>query len=133
MTDLYFHQAYITRSLGLKLGEGLIIMDCDKFKSLNDTLGHQEGDKALIELAATIREAFKGRGICYRIGGDEFSVIVNNDIEELIKRLNSLLASKMEANHNLPTISIGYGIYNGENINAFREEIDKAMYFSKLN
>lgn len=51
-------------------------MDCDKFKKLNDTLGHQKGDLALERLADSIRDGSRPEDIPFRFGGDEFAVLL---------------------------------------------------------
>jgi diguanylate cyclase (GGDEF)-like protein len=54
----------------------LVLFDLDGFKSYNDTFGHPEGDKLLERLSARLREVVRGRGTAYRMGGDEFCVLV---------------------------------------------------------
>lgn len=53
----------------------LLFVDMDGMKSINDTLGHQEGDKALIAVARILRESFRGTDIIARLGGDEFAIL----------------------------------------------------------
>ncbi|WP_117191312.1 putative bifunctional diguanylate cyclase/phosphodiesterase [Rhizobium terrae] len=54
----------------------LLILDLDRFKSINDTLGHSAGDTLLIEVSERLRSAVDGKGTIARLGGDEFAVIV---------------------------------------------------------
>jgi len=54
----------------------LLILDLDRFKSINDTLGHSAGDVLLIEIGDRLRAAVDGRGTVARLGGDEFAVIL---------------------------------------------------------
>ena len=52
----------------------LLYIDIDRFKDINDTFGHKEGDKALQDVAAALRECFRTTDILARIGGDEFAL-----------------------------------------------------------
>jgi diguanylate cyclase (GGDEF)-like protein len=86
LTELYNH-AYADRYLDRKLGSAedrvyLLMLDLDNFKSLNDTLGHVEGDRLLREIGASMKGLVRGGDIVARYGGDEFLVIperVNNE------------------------------------------------------
>lgn len=78
-----------------KIAVSLIFIDCDKFKHLNDTLGHQTGDIVLERLADNIRAAVRqGRDIPFRFGGDEFAVLLQGvDLElstQIAERIRSL-------------------------------------------
>lgn len=69
-----------------------MIMDLDYFKSLNDTLGHQMGDKALQDVAAILTQHFREYDILGRLGGDEFLIFIKNIPEDVVERnINSLL------------------------------------------
>ncbi|MFH2099729.1 MAG: diguanylate cyclase, partial [Pseudomonadota bacterium] len=57
---------------------GVLMADVDDFKKVNDSLGHLEGDRVLVELAARIRERIRGSDVAGRWGGEEFIVFVNN-------------------------------------------------------
>lgn len=57
-------------------GVGLLLLDLDDFKDINDTLGHAAGDQLLVETAARLISAVGGRGTVARVGGDEFAVVL---------------------------------------------------------
>jgi diguanylate cyclase (GGDEF)-like protein/PAS domain S-box-containing protein len=57
---------------------GLLFIDLDDFKQINDALGHAGGDAALVEVAARIRKAVRADGIVARFGGDEFAILVGS-------------------------------------------------------
>jgi diguanylate cyclase (GGDEF)-like protein len=62
---------------------GLVFIDLDNFKAVNDTKGHQAGDQCLAKVAVTIGSVVAGKGELYRYGGDEFTVILENaDVDE---------------------------------------------------
>lgn len=78
------------------LPEGVVhafcIMDLDNFKTLNDTMGHQAGDKALKEIGRILKQHFREYDIVCRLGGDEFVVFLENIPREIIeKNIRSLL------------------------------------------
>ena len=79
----------------------LIIIDVDSFKSINDTYGHAEGDAILKSVAALLVNAFRSVDYVFRIGGDEFAVIMidmNSGLQYTIRNkidaINSALASE---------------------------------------
>lgn len=57
---------------------GFLMIDLDRFKSVNDTLGHLVGDQLLAQVAARLRKVCSGNEICGRLGGDEFAVVVRS-------------------------------------------------------
>lgn len=63
-------------------GLGLIILDVDHFKSVNDSMGHDAGDALLRSLGNSIKVAFLGTGTSVRLGGDEFAIIVHGATDE---------------------------------------------------
>ena len=66
-----------------------VFIDVDDLKGINDTLGHKEGDKVLIDTATILRATFRESDILARIGGDEFAVLTS-DVTELSKEVFSL-------------------------------------------
>lgn len=126
-------------------GEGLhalMIIDLDNFKAVNDTLGHAQGDKVLVDTAAALNSIFKGGDIVGRIGGDEFVVYMQNlksisnaDVlaTRVVNQVNFLLpADKQEIN---VTCSIGIAIYpyHGTSYEELFNKADKAVYTAKAN
>lgn len=91
----------------------IVIIDIDKFKQINDTLGHPVGDCVLKSVAKTIKQNLKYFDKAYRIGGDEFAVITKNPI--------AFIAS-IDQQIETP-VSIGYGLSY--------EEADHNMYLRK--
>ena len=71
----------------------IVLFDVDNLKSINDTYGHHVGDQAIYITAQSIQKVFEPVGSCYRIGGDEFCVIltVAADIEQLLRKYDDIL------------------------------------------
>jgi diguanylate cyclase (GGDEF)-like protein/PAS domain S-box-containing protein len=118
----------------------LLFIDLDKFKEVNDTLGHVEGDYLLKQAAERIKSCIRETDTASRIGGDEFTVILNN-IEEPAQAI--LLAEKILAKLRKPfqlkkkkvhiTASIGIAIGPQDSIipDVLLRNADQAMYVSK--
>lgn len=82
----------------------LIVLDLDDFKAINDTYGHQVGDQALIKLAERLKEAVREEDRLYRIGGDEFAILLYGicgleETEEVISRIHSHTQFVFEVDH----------------------------------
>jgi diguanylate cyclase (GGDEF)-like protein len=76
---------------GQKLG--LLFVDVDNFKSINDTLGHNYGDRVLQGIADRLREASKGRALLARLGGDEFTILLEDvgSVDEVETRASEIV------------------------------------------
>lgn len=120
----------------------LISIDLDKFKQVNDTYGHLEGDALLIAVADTLRTSVRSSDIVGRIGGDEFVVYLSNVTdrqnamavaEKLCQVIRELSTMKKEWSN----ISASIGISFADHPNIKMEELyisaDKAMYSAKEN
>jgi len=93
----------------------VVLLDGDKFKSINDTYGHAEGDKALIDISEAMKASAGKSCFVSRIGGDEFLIIntdLNNSISDIEEHLNESLSSigqKRNAGYTL-TVSAGFAV-----------------------
>ena len=125
-----------------KRGVQLYFADLDDLKWINDTMGHAEGDKALIEAATLFQETFRTSDIVARLGGDEFAAlaldITEKDSETFTTRLQSLIdtQNKQENRRYRLSISVGCSYYDPENPCSIDELIasaDKLMYEQKQN
>lgn len=75
----------------------IVMLDIDRFKSINDTYGHAEGDCALIRAADTLKRSLGGKkGFLARIGGDEFAIILENEDEAAVRAFIARIHSLME-------------------------------------
>ncbi|MET3106614.1 diguanylate cyclase (GGDEF)-like protein [Oxalobacteraceae bacterium GrIS 2.11] len=115
----------------------LMLIDLDGFKAVNDTMGHLAGDKALVLLADILREHTRQSDLAFRIGGDEFVVLMPNtevaDCEKICTGLSKLIAEKMSAVSFPITASIGYTTIDRAPTIAvdILTIADKAMYEAK--
>ncbi len=114
----------------------VVIIDLNKFKEINDTQGHSFGDYILQEIADIIKSCYDKYGKCYRIGGDEFCVILDSRfelVEELNKNVHIRIKEKRATEPLLPSVSIGHSKYiAGKNtIKIALEEADRMMYVVK--
>lgn len=118
---------------------GILFIDIDHFKSINDTYGHNIGDGVLQVIANTIRLNLRPEDIIGRWGGEEFiAVIKTNSIDvlkEIAERIRQLVENSSYKNNNLSihvTISLGGTIFDGkDSLKALIEKADKNMYISK--
>ena len=118
----------------------LFFADMDGLKQINDVLGHEEGDRAIIEAAAILKETFRSSDIVARMGGDEF-VALAIDLEEInpqtmIGRFQSRIETHNQtANRKYKlSVSIGFSSFNPENpssLDELKAEADQRMYEQK--
>jgi diguanylate cyclase (GGDEF)-like protein len=118
----------------------LFFADLDLLKQINDTLGHEEGDRALIEAADVLKETFRVSDIIARLGGDEFAVLaintdgVNSEVfPDRLQQLIEIRNNQVDRRYKL-SISIGCSHYDPENpcsIDDLLLRADKQMYEKK--
>ncbi|MEY8338282.1 sensor domain-containing diguanylate cyclase [Lachnospiraceae bacterium 62-35] len=130
-------ESFLEDAVVLESGtHAIVIMDLDNFKKLNDTLGHQTGDKALQDVARVLRRHFRDYDIICRLAGDEFIVLMKNipadvigmNIQALLKKL---VLTYGEGEKSV-TITASAGIVvtpvNGIKFKALYDKADKALY-----
>ena len=120
---------------------GLLFMDLDGFKDINDTLGHDAGDEVLRQIAARLTKIVRKADTLARVGGDEF-VLVLSDLGDNAEEMASIVATKCIDALNAPFsisgttcvvgVSIGIALGKGENsFDALLLAADRAMYQAK--
>lgn len=118
----------------------LLFLDLDRFKFINDSVGHDVGDQVLIEIAQRLRSAVKTRDFIARLGGDEFVILVDElsadkDVRAIADRILSLVCAPMQLGQHTYylTTSIGIAIADGGEPDAdiLMKQADIAMYHSK--
>lgn len=122
--------------------EGLFcLIDCDKFKRVNDTYGHQAGDAVLIQLASVMRKTLRGNDIVFRLGGDEFAFFARNaQDKETAEKIFDRLFTRVK-NIDVPgmpphsvSISAGAVLYGGGvriSFDRLYKMADEQLYLSK--
>ncbi len=141
LTHLYNRNCYEMDEKELEHKSGVLIVTCDlnDLKTCNDTLGHAEGDIYIKCAAHMIESVFAEYGKCYRIGGDEFQVLIKKGstcpIDELIELLYKQEQSYNAGNHKFPIhIAIGYALYDEEKDKVIEnacKKADEMMYENK--
>ena len=119
---------------------GLLYLDLDKFKPINDNLGHEFGDQALQEVSRRLQQNLRGDDTVARVGGDEFIIILNGlaDVEAappLAEKVVKTILKPIQIGslcHQLG-VSVGISIFprDGKDMDALISHADKAMYQAK--
>ncbi|PJC71822.1 MAG: hypothetical protein CO013_12595, partial [Syntrophobacterales bacterium CG_4_8_14_3_um_filter_58_8] len=147
LTDLYNRRGFITLAeQQLKAANRaqrpllLTFIDCDGLKWINDTQGHKEGDKALIDTTHILRQTFRESDIIARLGGDEFAILSidaadlnQGDFSRRLQQHIDAFNAKESRPYKL-SLSWGAAIYNPESPLSLDELISAAdglMYAQK--
>lgn len=118
----------------------VMFIDLDRFKMVNDTLGHDAGDQLLRALSERMQSCMREGDIAARFGGDEFAVFLNDiahrdDVDPLAKNLLKVLTPPLviAGQELFITCSIGIAVYpdDGESTQTLMQNADTAMYWSK--
>ncbi len=117
----------------------ILFIDLDRFKVINDTLGHSVGDLLLIEVAKRLKASVHGKDIVFRQGGDEFIVILENADRERASMVAARILKELSSSTNInnydifvtPSIGISLFPFDGEKIETLIKQADFAMYQAK--
>ncbi len=118
-----------------------VILDCDHFKSINDTYGHNVGDMVIKQLANALSISTRKEDVVFRLGGDEFAMYVDNitDIQGADKLFNKITSNIdqiyiPELKDRKLYVSIGFAFASDKNnkFDVIYNQADEAMYESKL-
>jgi diguanylate cyclase (GGDEF)-like protein/PAS domain S-box-containing protein len=125
-------------------GLAMLFIDMDRFKNINDTLGHHVGDRLLIEVGQRLRGIVRAGDIVARLGGDEF-VLVLTGIRADPARAGASVANKVltvlgapyqvdgHELHSTPSIGVGIFPADGDTADTLMKNADTAMYHAKSN
>jgi diguanylate cyclase (GGDEF)-like protein len=115
----------------------IAIIDLDRFKEVNDTLGHHNGDQLLAQLASRLAAHVRPQDAVARLGGDEFGIILRDvtDAEDVLRRLRQVIEQEVDVN-GLPISvesSIGFVVApdDGLDVDDLLQHADVAMYLAK--
>jgi diguanylate cyclase (GGDEF)-like protein len=115
----------------------LMLMDIDRFKDINDRLGHEAGDRAIKAVAAVCTESTRSSDVVARIGGDEFAALLpETDLQQariVAERLRQAIEVKTKDGQAAITVSIGIAVANPDmpDIAALMRLADRALYAAK--
>lgn len=119
---------------------GLMMMDMDRFKAVNDTLGHPAGDELLRETAARLSTCVRAYDTVARLGGDEFAILLpevrsGDDLGRIASKVLAVFQRpfQLSGKEVFISCSIGIALYPGDSIEAddLLKYADSAMYFAK--
>ena len=120
----------------------LLFLDLDQFKRINDTLGHQAGDKLLLTIADRLKTCVRPQDTVARLGGDEFTILLNDitDIESIPSIAKQILTKlkepiKLGKHEIIVSTSIGITLSPNDSINSdtLMKNADLALYMAKEN
>lgn len=148
LTGLYNRRSFIQNlearaDMAVEIGSevGLLLIDVDRFKEINDTLGHAEGDHVLRKAAEIVQKAAGADGCAARLGGDEFAVTLSStDATEAADRIARAIIGAFAENDLTSrasikkiNVSIGVSIYprNSDSAEGAMADADLAMYQAK--
>ena len=124
---------------GLNSSHALFMIDIDNFKRINDNLGHQEGDRLLVDLVSAVKACFRNTDLIGRIGGDEFFVLMKHCPARYIAEYKA--SALMSAISNVcsaykkydVSASVGISIYpaDGTSLSELYKNADDALYYAK--
>lgn len=113
-----FNERYFSRVLNIceakKLPFVLYYLDLDRFKPVNDTYGHAMGDRLLKEISARLLRCIRSRDYAFRIGGDEFALIVSADMDEeqrsrMAERIQTMLSAPIVIEEKVLSVGVSCG------------------------
>ena len=115
-----------------------MLLDLNRFKNVNDTLGHSIGDKLLVEAANRLSSCLRGKDVIARLGGDEFGIIVCSDsfdYDSFAKRITSAMQKQFQIDKFEMNIGVSIGIAkfgeHGTTVESIVQHADMAMYHAK--
>lgn len=138
MTQLDSRTAFeerVRQSPSLKGLCACIVVDINNLKQANDTMGHSAGDELICTAAECILSVFDSLGCCYRMGGDEFAVLLQNITQSKVNRALSeleLCISRKNLTRSFPlSLAVGHAMGQDATIEQLFREADADMYRNK--
>ena len=135
-----YNRQYLDHNLSAWISRGHtfvgVMIDLDKFKSINDTFGHSEGDKALKQLTEILRGAATDGERLFRFAGDEFIILKLSDgvdgLDDFMQRVRkSIAAFNAQRRPYMFSISYGTAFFDGGDADLFLKKLDERMYQMK--
>ncbi|MGR5129576.1 GGDEF domain-containing protein [Photobacterium swingsii] len=118
------------------VGLVLIIFDLDNFKQVNDRFGHLDGDKVIRRFATILKDAVRATDRCYRLGGDEFTALLQPATDESAGKVATRIQQLMKQDQTLRalniSVSLGYAHYQkGDTSISLIDRADRQLYQHK--
>ncbi|MEH3116173.1 MAG: GGDEF domain-containing protein [Methylorubrum populi] len=146
LTGAFNRRAFESRAAGiLSMAAGgrrrpgaLLLLDIDRFKTINDTYGHAVGDRILVALTGVLEACLPREAVLARLGGDEFVILLPESDEAAVQDLGAAIRVRMarEGGRGLPTgatVSLGAALFGGgpAGLDALMALADTALYEAK--
>ncbi|HQY32761.1 MAG TPA: EAL domain-containing protein [Actinotalea sp.] len=121
-------------------GVGILLLDVDRFKEINDSLGHDRGDDLLVQVSDRLQGAFRGRDLVARLGGDEFAVLLPGvvtvaEAERLAQRARAVFTAPFELDGMTVHVATSIGVAvlpdHADDARSLMRKADIAMYTAK--
>jgi len=127
-----FLKKEVAKARRYKMPFSLLFIDVDNFKQINDTYGHQAGDRVLKQLARLFKNNIRKTDIPGRCGGDEFLLIVHSEPLVVAEKLRRIVEETVFNEKIKITVSIGIATYHeGDTIETILRKADSALYKAK--
>ncbi len=120
---------------------GMLLVDIDHFKRINDSFGHDAGDEVLVNIGQALKECVRPEDIVFRIGGDEFAILLEGVTDENAKSVGTRIRSTIErfdfnvgnqGSSTVVTMSMGLAVASQkDNCDSIFKRADQALYESK--
>jgi diguanylate cyclase (GGDEF)-like protein len=117
-----------------------LMIDLDRFKAINDTLGHQIGDKLLAKVSERLKEQMTANELCGRLGGDEFAIVIHDAsdparVQQVAQRVIERLSQPYEIQHHTlfvgASVGSAVGPRDGSTVETLMRNADLALYRAK--
>ena len=117
-----------------------LMIDLDRFKSVNDTLGHLVGDRLLARVSARLKEVITENELCGRLGGDEFAIVIRDAsdaarVDQVAQRVIDRLSQPYEVDHHTlfvgASVGSAFGPRDGSTVETLMRNADLALYRAK--
>jgi diguanylate cyclase (GGDEF)-like protein/PAS domain S-box-containing protein len=138
LADRFDHALLTARHDGTTTG--LLLLDLDRFKEINDTLGHHVGDELLVQVGARLSESLRGSDTVARLGGDEFAVLLPDiggieAVAAVAAKLRSALEAPFVVGELTLQVEASFGVVvsglHGDDASVLLQRADVAMYVAK--
>ena len=115
-----------------------VMLDIDRFKSINDSMGHLFGDEVLLILAQLMNDSFRENDLLFRYGGEEFTMVLmditTEQAQQSLERFREKIASHDFPNVEQVTVSIGYTEFDRQlSLDELIGQADNALYYCKTS